>query len=132
MRLPRMRVRSVIVAVASLALIAVGSPSVAGPATVGNAESVQSTQPPAQPPKPPLEPSEKAKLPAAVNDWQCVPTPEHPRPVVLVHGLTGSASTNWAALAPKFIDEGYCVYALTYGKPPGLPPIAGGFGPIED
>lgn len=132
MRLPRTRVRSVVVAVAAVALFAVGSSAGAGQAVADSGRSVQPAESPVQPPKPPLEPSEKAKLPAAVNDWQCVPSPEHPRPVVLVHGLTGSASTNWATLAPKLLDEGYCVYALTYGKPPGLPPIAGGFGPIED
>lgn len=50
------------------------------------------------------------------NDWSCRPTAEHPRPVVLVHGLLGNRSTNWQTFAPLLHNEGYCVFALTYGR----------------
>lgn len=50
------------------------------------------------------------------NDWACRPTAEHPRPVVLVHGLLGNRSTNWQTMAPLLHNEGYCVFALTYGR----------------
>ncbi|QRK90756.1 lipase [Saccharopolyspora erythraea] len=71
------------------------------------------------------------EAPAGANDWSCEPSDEHPVPVVLVHGLGGAAATNWAYIAPLLADEGYCVFALTYGRPPGMPPVTGGFAPME-
>ena len=56
-----------------------------------------------------------AMLPDGVNDWDCTPSPEHPNPVVLVHGTWSNAYTMWSALAPELVEEGYCVYALNYG-----------------
>ncbi|WP_067568956.1 esterase/lipase family protein [Nocardia acidivorans] len=53
-------------------------------------------------------------LPGA-NDWACKVTAAHPDPVVLIHGTAGGAQTNWGAYAPLLANEGYCVYALTYG-----------------
>ncbi|GAA4109825.1 alpha/beta fold hydrolase [Nocardioides fonticola] len=50
------------------------------------------------------------------NDFSCKPTAEHPLPVVLVHGLLGNRSTNWQTFAPLLHNEGYCVFALTYGR----------------
>ena len=49
------------------------------------------------------------------NDWSCKPTAAHPRPVVLVHGTAGNAATNWWTYAALLHNNGYCVYALTYG-----------------
>lgn len=49
------------------------------------------------------------------NDWDCRPTRRHPRPVVLVHGTFGNQSTNWQTYGPLLANEGYCVFALTYG-----------------
>ncbi|GAA0512738.1 lipase [Saccharopolyspora subtropica] len=70
--------------------------------------------------------------PPGVNDWGCRPSAEHPTPVVLVHGLGGAAATNWVYLGPLLVDQGYCVFALTYGRPAGVPPITGGFAPMQD
>ncbi len=53
-----------------------------------------------------------------VNDWDCAPTSEHPRPVVLVHGLTANRQINWAAMAPALKSEGYCLFAPTFGVLP--------------
>ena len=52
------------------------------------------------------------------NDWTCQPTALHPRPVVLVHGTGGNAATNWVTYAALLSDNGYCVFALTYGVAP--------------
>jgi triacylglycerol lipase len=62
------------------------------------------------------------------NIWTCKPTARHPRPVVLVHGTAGNKNTNWQTYAPLLANEGYCVYALTYGVSPGTPPGADQFG----
>ncbi len=70
-----------------------------------------------------------------VNEWDCEPSVAHPNPVVLVHGQAGGAQTNWGALAPRLKNEGYCVYALTYGALPGSQwPVSalGGLAPMED
>lgn len=68
------------------------------------------------------------------NDFRCKPTRRHPRPVVLVHGLSGNRSTNWQTYGPLLRNHGYCVFALTYGVVPGTPLPAdqlGGMGPME-
>ena len=57
--------------------------------------------------------------PPGANDWTCRPTAAHPRPVVLVHGTAGNKNTNWQAYSPLLANNGYCVFALTYGVAPG-------------
>ncbi|QBS43460.1 lipase [Nocardia sp. CS682] len=50
------------------------------------------------------------------NNWGCKPNAAHPNPVVLVHGGAGAgAQTNWGTYVPLLANEGYCVFALTYG-----------------
>ncbi len=62
------------------------------------------------------------------NIWSCKPSKAHPRPVVLVHGLSGNKNTNWQTYAPLLANNGYCVFALTYGVPAGTPPGLDQFG----
>lgn len=69
------------------------------------------------------------------NDWSCRPSRKHPRPVVLVHGTFGSRATNWQTYAPLLHNEGYCVFALTYGRLPTPDPVTqelGGMARMQD
>lgn len=56
-------------------------------------------------------------LPSApgMNIWTCEPSAAHPNPVVLVHGTAGSAAGNWGTLSAVLANNGYCVFAPTYG-----------------
>jgi triacylglycerol lipase len=68
--------------------------------------------------------------PAGANNWSCKPSAAHREPVVFVHGLGSTMGEDWATMSPLLADEGYCVFALTYGTEPGDPYI-GGLKPME-
>lgn len=57
--------------------------------------------------------------PPGANNWSCRPSAAHPEPVVLVHGTGGNKNDNWQTYAPLLANNGYCVFALTYGVLPG-------------
>ena len=59
--------------------------------------------------------------PPGANNFNCRTTSRHPRPVVLVHGTAGNKNTNWQTYAPLLANNGYCVFALTYGVTAGTP-----------
>ena len=67
------------------------------------------------------------------NDFSCRPSAAHPNPVVLVHGTAGNRSTNWQTYGPLLRNNGYCVFALTYGStlPLPYPGALGGFGDMR-
>ena len=72
--------------------------------------------------------------PAGSNDFTCKPTKKHPRPVVLVHGLSARMGENWSYVSPRLADAGYCVFALTYGQDERaalFPYSPGGIVPME-
>jgi triacylglycerol lipase len=64
----------------------------------------------------PATPAAGDPPPPGANDFSCAPTNSHPRPVVLVHGLGATRSGNWSYNSPRLAAEGYCVFALTYGR----------------
>ncbi len=68
--------------------------------------------------------------PAGANNWSCKLSAQHPVPVVLVHGLGATMAENWSTMAPLLADNGYCVFALTYGLDPGEKYV-GGLQPME-
>jgi triacylglycerol lipase len=63
--------------------------------------------------------------PTGANDFSCKPSAEHPYPVVLVHGLMANKVDDWDTMAPLLADNGFCVFALTYGTDPGEPYFGG-------
>ncbi|WP_260479338.1 lipase family protein [Kibdelosporangium aridum] len=72
--------------------------------------------------------------PPGANNWSCTPSAAHPDPVVLVHGASANMTANWQTISPLLANNGYCVFALTYGVPAGTPfPLnqIGGRNPME-
>lgn len=71
---------------------------------------------------------QKRGLLEGVNDFNCKLTPDHPRPLLLVHA-TLLTKESWWTFAPVLVEEGYCVFALTYGRFKDIP-LVGGLAPI--
>lgn len=57
----------------------------------------------------------RGAAPASTNDFTCVPSAEHPRPVILAHGTDSNSYSDFGALAPLLAGSGWCVFALNYG-----------------
>jgi triacylglycerol lipase len=68
--------------------------------------------------------------PLGANRLTCTPSPDHPYPVVLVHGLLANLVDNWDTMGPLLSDNGFCVYAFTYGAD-ASEPYFGGLKPME-
>jgi triacylglycerol esterase/lipase EstA (alpha/beta hydrolase family) len=67
---------------------------------------------------------------SGVDDFGCRPSPEHPRPLVLLHGTFMNPADQWLIGGPYFADLGYCVFELDYGQYEGIP-LVHGIAPIE-
>jgi pimeloyl-ACP methyl ester carboxylesterase len=75
--------------------------------------------------------SQLTASPPGANDWSCKPTAAHPYPVVLVHQTASTAELNWIDLSPYLKNQGYCVFALTYGVDPSVSPVIGGIADLD-
>ncbi|WP_241384480.1 esterase/lipase family protein [Rhodococcus sp. CH91] len=94
-------------------------PVPAGPAASGHAAAAEFAE------------NNPGVAPAGSNDFSCVPTEEHPRPVVLAHGTDSSAYSDFAALAPFLAASGWCVFALNYGLADGAEDYGTGDIPVS-
>ncbi|WP_280212408.1 esterase/lipase family protein [Nocardia cyriacigeorgica] len=54
--------------------------------------------------------------PPGANDWNCKPTPEHPRPVLLIHGTWMNAYNGYAYMGQPIKDAGFCTFTFNYGR----------------
>jgi len=68
---------------------------------------------------------DKATVVAGLNDYSCIPSVAHPRPVILVHATLLTEESWHPLFAPALVSQGYCVFALTYGRMPNIPFFAG-------
>jgi len=68
--------------------------------------------------------------PPGSNGWSRKPSAAHPFPVVLVHGPFGNMTNSWQALSPLLANNGYTVFALTYGLTEGTQ--FGGRAPVAE
>lgn len=59
--------------------------------------------------------SSSSPAPSAINDPACVPSPEHPYPVVIVHGTSANVH-EFDDFARELAAEGYCTYGNNYGR----------------
>lgn len=58
------------------------------------------------------------------NDFNCKPSPKHPNPLIMLHGLGGN-SLEFGVFAPGYASRGYCVFTLDYGRVESLPFLGG-------
>ncbi|RZS36553.1 lipase (class 2) [Herbihabitans rhizosphaerae] len=65
------------------------------------------------------------------NDFSCRLSPEHPRPVVVLHGLGATYYEDLNFLQADLAQRGWCTFSLTYGAYPGFP-FVGGLRAIAD
>jgi triacylglycerol esterase/lipase EstA (alpha/beta hydrolase family) len=54
--------------------------------------------------------------PPGANDFGCEPSADHPYPVILVPATATTMSLDFNALSPLLKNNGYCVFALNYGR----------------
>lgn len=58
--------------------------------------------------------------PPGANDWNCAPSPDKPRPVILVNGTFTTQAISYQAGSPLLSNAGYCVFTFNFGNPSGI------------
>src|SRR5699024_8938589 len=58
--------------------------------------------------------------PPGANDWDCTPTPDKPRLMILVNGTFTTQALSYQAEAPLLKNAGYCVSTFNFGNPSGV------------
>lgn len=58
--------------------------------------------------------------PPGANDWNCTPSRDNPRPVVLVNGTFTTQALSYQAGSPLLKNTGYCVFTFNFGNPSGI------------
>ncbi|OZD74707.1 lipase [Rhodococcus sp. 05-339-2] len=96
--------RTSVVFAAAAALCLAGTPADAAPAAGSFAEALAYSI------------AHPGVTPPGANNFSCVPSAQHPEPVVLVHGFLENSYDNWASLSPTLAEAGYCVFAIDYGN----------------
>lgn len=61
------------------------------------------------------------KPPAGANDPSIKVTAEHPLPIILLNGTTGTQGVNWSVGAPVLANAGYKVFTFNYGNTTAYP-----------
>lgn len=56
------------------------------------------------------------QAPPGANDWNCTPSPQHPRPVVLVNPTGLTQGNAFYAGSPFLKNHGYCVFTFNHGN----------------
>ncbi|CAO3573544.1 unnamed protein product [Mortierella alpina] len=59
------------------------------------------------------------------NDWDCQPSSDRPRPLILVHGLIGNVMNHLPFMISFFRSQGYCVFAQDHGGLNSVPFVYG-------
>jgi triacylglycerol lipase len=96
--------RPLLVLLALIAVAGFAAGFVAG--RVGGPHHRASVKPPPAPVEPPP--------PTVMDSPTCRPPPQHPEPIVLIHGTF--AATSWQLIGPALARRGYCVFTFYYGN----------------
>lgn len=100
---PRLRKVPLLTAVVSAVVVSLGAPA-------------HASAPSAAPAAAPVTVGQSAATYGGVNDRNCTPSASNPEPVVLLHGLGGPSTVNFAVLGERLAQEGHCVFYKTFGK----------------
>lgn len=74
----------------------------------------------------------RATAAGGFDDFACSPSPDHPNPVVLIHGFgSPSGDSNFRVMGPELAASGYCAFAVTYGHTSPLE-VFGGLAAMDE
>ncbi|MFY9191113.1 MAG: alpha/beta fold hydrolase [Lawsonella sp.] len=110
-----MKLGRIAASLVSLAMVAgLASPAVAAPVPESNTDGYTDVR--AENVMEAMFSDYVTQAPKGVNDWSCKLTPQHPKPIILLHGAYMSTYTAWSDFGPRLAEEGFCVYSINYGR----------------